>query len=177
MKAFPSMSSWVHAAKLYVAASTGVVLFTMLFWILLIAAPMTIGVDESMAAPIFLLLLSLASLLAGFLLYQVVRFLYWALLKLFWQHPPRSITPQGFRASLHSYSILLVASLPSSIIVSFYGILTIPSEPSLGYETVQYHRPSEFLIALFVWVWLLSAAYFYEWFPLQRQQQSLKRAV
>jgi hypothetical protein len=171
MKVFPSMSSWVHAAKLYVAASTGVLIFTVMFWFCLFASPISIGAEGMEVVSIALLLLSLASLLAGFLLYQVVRFLYWAFLRLFWQHPPKSITPQGFRASLHSYSILTVASLPSSLIVTFYGVLTIPDEPSVIYERVNYHRPSELLIVLFIWVWLLTAAYLYQWFPLQRQQK------
>lgn len=177
MKAFPSLSSWIHAAKLYVAASTGVVLFTVFFWLFVIAAPMLIGVEPSGFAPVFLLLASLASLLAGFILYQIVRFLDWAFLRLFWEHPPRSITPQGFRASFHSYSILTVASLPSTILVTFYGILTIPDESSMVYESVQYHEPSGFLIALFIWVWLLTAAYLYEWFPLRRQQRAAVKSA
>lgn len=165
------MSSWVHAAKLYVAASTGVLIFTVMFWFCLFASPISIGTEGMEVVSIALLLLSLASLLAGFLLYQVVRFLYWAFLRLFWQHPPRSITPQGFRASLHSYSILTVASLPSMLIFLFYGVLLVPSDPVSRYETLQYNKPTGWLIALFIWVWLLTAAYLYQWFPLRPQQK------
>ncbi|NJO79162.1 MAG: hypothetical protein HC827_12005 [Cyanobacteria bacterium RM1_2_2] len=171
MKVFPSLSSWVHAAKLYGAASTGVLIFTVMFWFFILAASVAFEDSTAEGLPVVFLVFSIASLLAGFLLYQVVRFLYWAFLRLFWQHPPRSITPQGFRASLHSYSILTVASLPSSIIAIFYGVLLLPSEPSIIYRRDFYHQPSDVVIALFIWVWLLTAAYLYQWFPLRQQQK------
>lgn len=166
---FPSLSSWIRASKLFVAACTGVIFFPFLFWFFVLAASIAFGDDAAIAEalPQLFLCFSLTSMIIGFLFYQVIRFLYWAFLKLFWQHPPKAITPQGFQASLHSYSILLMASLPTAITLIWFGVFYLPEEPVTAYETVRYREMTDFLAVLISWVWLLVAAYLYQWFPFK----------
>jgi hypothetical protein len=170
MKLFPSMSSWGHAAKLYVAAYVGVVVFTSVFWFFLLTVPIAIMARTAEFLPFFFTL-AIGSLLLGFAFYQVIRFVYWLFLKMLWSKPPQSITPKGFRASLHSFCILTVASLPLAIGCYLPMLVDLYAEMQTTHQPVKPHALTPPIMMWFSWLWLIAAAYLYQWFPLQQRQQ------
>ncbi len=169
MKVFPSISAWIQASKLYLVASTGVLLPAAMFWILLLTALVMLATEAPELAPL-VLLLAIASLLAGLAYYQVVKLLYWSALKLLWAKPPAAINVKGFRASLHSYAVLIVASLPLTVATILIGLITLPAAQDARYGGFQYHEPATGFIVLISWLWLIIAAYLYQWFPCRRRQ-------
>jgi hypothetical protein len=170
MKVFPSMSSWVHAAKLCILAYAGVVVFTSAFWFFLLSALIAIMVGVAEFIP-FLALLGVGALLAGFVFHQVARFIYWLLLRIFWSKPPKAIAPKGFKASLHSFYILTLASLPLAIVCYLPMFIDLYAEMQTTHQMVKSHDLTPAVLMWFWWLWLIAAAYLYECFPFQQQQQ------
>jgi hypothetical protein len=170
MKFFPSLSSWVHAAELCIPAYAGVLLFPFFFWsaFLLSIVSTCLGDVET---SIILLISAIGMLLMGVGAYQLILLLYGLVLKVFWTNPPRAIAPPKFKASLHSFGILTFATLPLAIIYCVIIAAEVHVETSTGMEIMK--RPdfmAHFLMRFF-WLWLIAAAYLYQWFPLQRRQQ------
>jgi hypothetical protein len=170
MKFLPSLSSWIHAAELCIPAYAGVLLFPFFFWsafLLSIVSTCLSDVETS----IILLISAIAMLLMGFAAYQLILLVYGLALKIFWTNPPKAIAPPGFKASLHSFGILAWATLPLAAIYCAIIAAEVHVELSTGMEIMK--RPGfmvHFLMRFF-WLWLIAAAYLYQWFPLQRRQQ------
>ena len=170
MKLFPSLSSWIHAAELCIPAYAGILLFPFFFWsafLLSIVNSCLLDIGTS----IILLIAAIGMLLAGFGVFQLILLLYRFVLKIFWTHPPKAIVPPDLKASLHSFGILVWATLPLAVIYCAIIALEVHAEMSTGVEIMKQPGFMSHFLMRFFWMWLIAAAYLYQWFPLQRRQQ------
>jgi hypothetical protein len=169
MSFFPYRSSWIQAAKLYLVAYIGVVVLTAFFWFFVLTGAISILFNGAEFLPFFLAV-SIGALIAGFVFYQCLRLVYWLILKVLWSKPPQWLKQSGFRASLHSFSILTVATLPLAIVCYLPMFIDLYTKMETSRYVAEYQDLTTPSLMWFSWLWLIASAYLYQWFPLRRRQ-------
>lgn len=175
-KWFPSVSSWIHAGELCISAYAGLLLFPFFFWSAFLLSIVSTCLSDVVTS-IQLLIFAIGMLLMGFGAYQLVLLLYGFVLKIFWSNPPKIIAPPKFKASLHGFGILVWATLPLAAIYCAIIAAEVHVELSTGIEIMKQPGFMTHFLKRFFWLWLIAAAYLYQWFPLRRRQKTAVKSA
>jgi hypothetical protein len=158
----PYPRAWMMAVKLAIPAYFGgTVIFAFEFWrYSLVGGLLATTGNEGL---ILFFTISAIALLVAFMWFLILTGLYMVLLKLLWSKPPRWLILPRFRALVvRDFGVLVLSILPIIAIFAIYILFATGLEqtftdlktPKLTYDL--------FLLR-FSWLWLVSAAYLYQW--------------
>jgi hypothetical protein len=166
----PGLRAWGKAIGLAIPAYCGVLSFAIFSWFFSYMAILVLF--DSPKASLVFLSLSVGSLAMAFLWYVLLLFCYSFVLRLFWSDPPEWLKPpKRWSDILSNLAILLISSLPISTVLIIQAWIKVGLK-AMAMQTYRIHSP-DVIFNLF-WLWLISAAYCYQFrhLSLQRIQAS-----
>ncbi|WP_414566529.1 MULTISPECIES: hypothetical protein [unclassified Anabaena] len=159
----PCPLSWMMAIRLAIPAYFGAtVVFGFEFWrYSLVGSFLAItDIDSS----IFFLIVSVIALLLGLIWFLILAGIYRLLLKIMWSNPPQWLKLPKFRLLvIRDFGILVLSILP---IVGIFAIhILLITNLQYTYNNLRTPRLTyDILLLRFWWIWLISAAHFYQVF-------------
>ena len=168
MIGFPSFRAWRNALVLFIPAyGACTVVFIFLFWLIFL----TFCVLLPWYDPVFLFFLGIAlvTLLIGTIWYLSVNFLYSRFLRLLWDKPPSWLkSPQSLKQNLSHLGVAIAAAFPIAAIYvihllwigGFEALIHSFTEPNIKYIK---SIPASDLMLKLSWLWIIAAAYVYQW--------------
>lgn len=165
---FPSFRSWMEALKLSLPAYLGVMVFPFFGWAGLAFVLLLLGATgfQTDVTAFVLTIAALVSFAIGLVFHALLKLVWWGMLKLLWNHPPRWLSPAaGFKATLHSFIILAVATAPLAALFLLLSLAGVNIEDWPEQAIPDSGEIFATFVMRFYWLWLLSAAYLIHWFP------------
>ena len=176
MYSFPSFKAWRNALLLFIPAYGAVsVIFFFAFWLIFLTFCVLIPWYD----PVFLFFLGMAliALLIGSIWYLLVSFLYSRFLPLLWDKPPSWLkSPQSFKQNLAHLGVAIAATFPIAVVYVVYllwvggfeALIDSFTEPDIK------HIPAPDVMLKLSWLWIIAAAYVYNWKYLLSNKQKRK---
>lgn len=168
MFGFPTFRAWRNALLLFIPAyGAGTVVFLFAFWLFFLTFCVLLPWYDT--AFLFFLGFALLMLLAASIWYLLVNFLYSLLLRLLWDKPPSRLrSPQSFKQNLAHLGVAIAATFPIAAIYVIHLLWIGGFEASIDSFTepnIKYIKPiyAPDLMLKLSWLWLIAAAYIYQW--------------
>ncbi len=160
----PYPKSWMMAIKLAIPAYIGAtVLFAFEFWRYLIVGGIGLLSITNNSSLIFFFAVSVIALLLALIWFLILTRVYALLLKFLWSNPPQWLILPKFRALvIRDFGILVLSILPIVVIFAIY-ILFFTSFKQTFTDLRTPRLNYDLFLLRFWWLWLISAAYLYQW--------------
>ena len=172
MYSFPSFKAWRNALLLFIPAyGVGTVVFLFAFWLFFLVFCILLPWYEP--ALLFFLGFALLMLLVASIWYLSVNFLYSLLLRLLWDKPPSwLLLPQSFKQNLAHLGVAIAATFPIAAIyvIHILWISNLEALTEIDYKAI--YAPD--LMLKLSWLWIIAAAYVYNWKYLLSNKQKRK---
>jgi hypothetical protein len=159
------------AVKLAIPAYLGAtVIFAFEFWrYSLVGGLLAITGNEGL---VFFFAVSAVALLLALIWFLILAGIYTLLLKFLWSKPPRWLSLPRFRALVvRDFGVLVLSILPIIVIFAIY-ILFFTSFKQTFADLKTARLTYDLFLLRFSWLWLVSAAYLYQWCPRKTFEHS-----
>lgn len=161
MFGFPTFKAWRNALLLFISVyGAATVVFIFAFWLFFITFCILL---PWYATPLlFFLGIASISLVVASIWYLLINFLYSLLLRFLWDNPPTWLrSPHSLKQNLAHLGVAIAATFPIATIyvIHLLWIGHIEALAKVDYKTI--YAPD--LILKFSWLWLIVAAYIYQW--------------
>ena len=176
MFSFPSFKAWRNAFVLFIPAyGAATVIFIFAFWLLFLTFCILLPWYGNPF--LFFLGMGLIMLFVGSIWYLLINFLYSRFLRLLWDRPPSWLkSPQSPKQNLVHLGVAIAATFPIAVVYVVY-LLWIGSFEALIESFTQTDVksiPAPDVMLKLSWLWLIAAAYIYQWKYLIDNRRSKK---
>ena len=169
LRSLPYPRAWIMAVKLAIPAYLfATVILAFDFWRFFLGGCLIAiaGYKDLNVSLIF----SAVILLLGLIWFLILAGIYTLLLKFLWSKPPQLLSMPSFKSLvIRDFGILMLSTLPITVIFAIYILFVSNYENTFAdFKTprLTYNILSTYNIFLlrFSWLWLISAAYLYQWY-------------
>lgn len=161
MFGIPSFKAWRNALLLFIPAyGAATVVFLFAFWLFLLTFCILLPWYDT--ALLFFLGVALIALVVGSIWYLLVNFLYSLVLRLLWDKPPSRLkSPQSFKQNLAHLGVAIAATFPIAAIYVIHLLWLGQVEALTRVDYKSIYAPD--LMLKLSWLWIIAAAYVYQW--------------
>ena len=173
MFGFPSFRAWRNALLLFIPAyGAATVVFLFAFWLFFLTFCILLPWYDT--AFLFFLGTGLIALVVGSIWYLLVNLLYSLLLRLLWDKPPSWLrSPQSLKQNLAHLGVAIAATFPIAAIYIIQLLWRSHLEVLTKIDYKAIYAPD--LMLKLSWLWLMAAAYIYQWKYLLSNRRNQKQ--
>ena len=172
MFGFPTFKAWRNALLLFIPVYGGAtIVFIFAFWLFFLTFCILL---PWYATPfLFFLGIALICLVVASIWYLLINFLYSLLLRFLWDNPPKWLrSPHSLKLNLTHLGVAVTATFPIAAIyiIHLLWIGHIEELTKIDYKAI--YAPD--LMLKLSWLWLIAAAYIYQWKSLLSHKRNQK---